>query len=786
MGNFKEKAKKILSAMTLEEKAGLCSGQDFWHLKGVERLGVPQVMVTDGPHGLRKQAGASDHLGINGSVPATCFPPAVTSASSWDPELVRHMGNAIAEECQKENVSVVLGPGVNIKRSPLCGRNFEYFSEDPCLAGTMAAGWVTGVQEKGVGTSLKHFAANNQEKARMVGNSVVDERALREVYLSPFERVVREAQPQTVMCSYNRINGVYACENESLLTHRLRDEWGFRGIVMTDWGAMDDRVPALKAGLDLEMPGAAPENDQAIVEAVKNGTLDPAVLDTAALRILELICRWQENHKQQEYDVEAHHALACRIAEQSAVLLKNEGSLLPLNPRDDFAVIGAFARTPRYQGAGSSRINPTRLDNLMEVLETQGIHAPFAPGYSLDPKAEESLQAELCDQAVELAAKHQKAVVCIGLPDEYESEGYDRTHMDLPLVHNRLVERICAVCSQVAVILMCGSAVLLPWEEKVQSILLPYLGGQASGSALAHVLLGQAEPGGRLAETFPLRLEDTPAFENFAGENADVEYRESILVGYGYYDWAGKQVKYPFGYGLSYTTFSLTDLQTRWQPEGCSIQVTLTNTGARIGSQVVQIYFSKPKSALMRVPRQLKAFRKVTLQPGESRTLQLFVPAERLRVYLADQGRWCLEAGEYQVHAGFSSRDLPLKAAVSVEGEALEARYRYTPEETIHDGIFAPTEDQFRELFGRELPKLDPNRPFDLSSSVAEVLETPAGKQALMSVVEAIAQAMGAMGDMSAMFQAMLKDLPLRGIVLFSNGAVTRENLQALLAQLNQ
>lgn len=727
-------------------------------------------------------------MGLGTSVPATCFPTASVLASSWDPALARAEGVALGEECRQQGVAVLLGPGVNIKRSPLCGRNFEYFSEDPLLAGSIGAGWVEGVQSQGVGVSLKHYAANSQETNRMVSNSVVDPQALQEVYLAPFAQIVRQAKPQTVMCAYNRVNGLYACENPELLTKQLRETWGFDGIVMSDWGATDERVASLRAGLDLEMPGPAQENDRAIVDAVRSGELDMSILDARVQKLLELLLR-HEPKEPVPCDMQAHHALAADIAAASTVLLKNEGNLLPLAQDEDLAVIGAFAETPRYQGSGSSRIVPTQLDNLLCSLTKAGRSVPYAPGYSLDPDASPEIQEALCQEAVDLAGKHAAAVVCVGLPDIYESEGYDRTSLSLPPEHDRLVERICAVCSRVVVVLMCGSAVLLPWEKQAQAILMPGLAGQASGLALAQILFGQTEPSGRLAETFPLRLEDTPSFRCFGGTEKNVEYREGILVGYGYYDWAGKAVRYPFGHGLGYTSFALDDLRVEWDEAAqcVSASVHLCNTGSRAGAQVVQMYVGKPDSVRMRIPHRLVAFMKVRLNPGESTCVRLNVPRERLQTYLTEEGRWAVEDGEYQFWAGFSSRDLPLCVNMTIPGEALNAAYRYVPENTLMDGEFAPDRAQFERLYGQPLPLMPDTQFVDLNTPIKEILSTPQGKAMLGQRLE---ESMGVLGASSVM-QNSFAAAPLRAAASFSgsylppNMAVSRHDLRRLIDAIN-
>ncbi|NLP31347.1 MAG: glycosyl hydrolase, partial [Clostridiales bacterium] len=543
--------KKLISQMTLEEKAGLCSGLDFWHLKGVERLGIPPIMVTDGPHGLRKQEQNADHVGINVSVPATCFPTAAGLASSWNRELVEKVGAALGEECQAEGVSVLIGPGANIKRSPLCGRNFEYFSEDPYLSSEMAASHIKGVQSQGVGTSLKHFAANNQEHRRMSVDAIVDERTLREIYLSSFEGAVKKGKPWTVMCSYNKVNGEYASEDEFLLTDILRDEWGFEGFVVSDWGAVNERVKGLEAGLDLEMPSSFGVGDSKIVEAVRNGILPEEILDKAVERVLNIIFKAVDNKKENAtYDKEAHHQLAREVAKECMVLLKNEDKILPLKKQGTIAIIGEFAKRPRYQGGGSSHVNPTKLDDIYEQIKKSAgdnVNVIYAQGYSLE---KDEVDEGLLKEAKQAAVQADVAVIFAGLPEHYESEGYDRQHMRMPESHCTLIEAVAQVQSNVVVVLSNGSPVEMPWLDKAKGVLEAYLAGQTMGGAIADLLFGDANPSGKLAETFPKELSHNPSYLNFPGEGDKVEYREGIFVGYRYYDKKNLEPLFPFGYGL--------------------------------------------------------------------------------------------------------------------------------------------------------------------------------------------------------------------------------------------
>lgn len=759
-----DKVKDYISQMTLEEKASLCSGKNFWYMKGIERLGIPSVMVTDGPHGLRKQAGSSDHLGINESVKSTCFPPAVASASTWDRDTLYEIGKAIGEEAVQEKVAVVLGPGTNIKRSPLCGRNFEYFSEDPYLAGEISAQWIKGVQSQGIGTSLKHFAANNQEKARLVGNSVVDERALREIYLAAFERAVKQAQPWTLMCSYNRINGVYSCENKWLLTDVLRNEWGFKGLVMTDWGAMDRRVDALKAGLELEMPGPADWNDKKIADAVKDGTLDETVLDQAVERLLTLILE-AAKVEEKPYAQEQHHALARKAAAEAMVLLKNDG-MLPLKKGKKYAVVGAFAESPRYQGAGSSKINPHKVDSVLDALQEQGIEFTYEPGYCLD---HDQTDAGLLAQAKKAAAEADGVIVVAGLPDSYESEGFDRTHLRMPESHCTLIQEMAEINSNVTVVLMGGAPVEMPWREKTGSILLAYLGGEAVGSACADVLTGAVNPSGRLAETFPLCLEDTPCYQYYGTDDLDVEYRESIFVGYRYYDWAKKEVAYPFGYGLSYTTFSYDGMKVIWNDKEKKgiVQVTVTNTGAVPGSEVVQLYVGKEDTKLMRAPKELKGFAKLYLEPGESKIAEMELDDRSFSYYDVKAQAWTAEDGIYQIYAGASSRNLVLKQEVTVSGKMVEGAFLYHAEELVKNGHFQVPDEVFEACFGSELPVTKKTKLHTVNERLGDVINDPEGKKQFGAVIQGYEATFQGEDDASKMMRAMAMDLPLRSLASF-------------------
>ena len=664
------KIKKIVAEMTLEEKAGMCSGKDFWNLKSVERLGVPSVMVSDGPHGLRKQqTGDGDQLGVNRSIEAVCFPPACMAAASFDRSLIRELGGIIGDECQAEDISVSLGPSMNIKRTPVGGRNFEYYSEDPYLTAELATVYVQGVQGKGVGTSPKHYVANNQEFQRMTVSCEVDERTLREIYLSAFETVAKKARPWTVMCSYNRVNGEYVSQSHRLLTEILRDEWGFDGYVVSDWGAVSDRVAGLKAGLDLEMPPAGEyTTDRQIVEAAKSGELSEKVLDRAVERILEAVFRFDENRIETKFDKEAHHEFAVKIAQESAVLLKNDGGLLPLDKDERIAFIGEFAKKPRYQGGGSSHINAYKVVSAMVALGDRK-NVTYVPGFSAESDGKNQ---KWFDEAVETAKGAKVAVVFAGLPDIDESEGYDREHMRLPAVQNELIEEICKVQKNVAVVLHNGSPVEMPWIENVQAILEMYLGGQGVGQATVDVLFGDVNPSGKLPETFPVRLEDSPTYLNTPGADGKIEYREGVFVGYRYYDTRRTEVLFEFGHGLSYTKFEYGELKLSAEEiddvDELKVWVDVTNVGKRAGKEIVQLYVSdRTRRSPIRPIRELKGFEKISLEPGETKTVELVLDKRSFAYYDVEVKDWVCGSGEYEVAIGASSRDLRSVGVVNVK-----------------------------------------------------------------------------------------------------------------------
>lgn len=746
----------IISELTLEEKAGLCSGLDFWHTKPVERLGIPSIMVADGPHGLRKQKDAVDHVGINESVPATCFPSGATLACSWDRKLIESVGAALGEECQSEEVSIILGPAANIKRSPLCGRNFEYYSEDPFLSSEMASSHIKGVQSQGVGTSLKHFAVNNQEHRRFCVNAEVDERALREIYLASFEGAVKKAQPWTVMCAYNKVNGTYCSENELLLNSILKDEWGHEGFVMSDWGAVNDRPAGVKAGLELEMPSSNGLGDRKIVEAVKNGSLSEKDLDKAVTRLLKIIFKAEENRKKDaSYDKEKHHKLAREVARECMVLLKNEGNILPLKKEGNIAIIGGFAKAPRFQGGGSSHINPTKLDNVLsEIEKSESITAniTYSEGFNLQ---NDDIDTKLIDEAKKAAAGSQVAVIFAGLPDRYESEGYDRKHLRIPENQRLLIEAVAGVQKNVVVVLSNGSPVEMPWLGKVKGLLEGYLGGQACSGAVIDILFGNANPCGKLAETFPKKLSDNPSYLNFPGEGDNVEYKEGLFVGYRYYDKKEIEPLFPFGFGLSYTTFEYSDIKVdkkeMTDSENLRVSFKVKNTGKISGKEIVQLYVRDVESSVIRPEKELKGFEKIELNPGEEKEVNFKLDKRAFAYYNTEIRDWYAESGEFELLIGSSSRTISLKTNISVKSS-----------KTI------------KKVFTR-------------NSTVGDIMTNPAGAVMAEKILKDMFGGIEGSQDSLGMDAVeMIKDFLLRTLVAFSRGAFSEKMLDDLLAQLNR
>lgn len=730
--------------LSREEKAALVCGRDFWTTTPVEHAGVPSMVLTDGPHGVRRQAGTSDHLGLGESRPATCFPLAVAVGSSWNPDIAEKVGAAIGVEARAFDVQVVLGPGVNIKRSPLCGRNFEYYSEDPLLAGTLGAAHVRGQQAQGVGASVKHFAANNQETDRMRISADVDQRTLREIYLPAFEQVVTDAGPATVMCSYNRINGVPAAQNRWLLTDVLREQWGFTGAVVSDWGAVSDPVAALDAGLDLQMPGTGGRSARQIVEALQAGTLSDDALDAAAARVLALT----ELAKQPslDFDVAEHHELARELATECVVLLKNDGQILPLDTRARIAVIGEFARTPRFQGGGSSHVNASRVDAALDFIREHSVDTvDFAAGFTLDGTGDaEALRAE----AVAAARKADVAVVFAGLADADESEGYDRTVLELPCDQTELIVAVAAVAPRTVVVLANGGVVTVEgWHDKVDAIVEGFLLGQAGGSALADLLFGVANPSGRLAESIPARLADTASYLNFPGEQGHVRYGEGVMVGYRWHETSGIVSRYPFGHGLSYTTFDVRDLTVDVTgPDTAHLTLTVTNTGRRRGGYVVQVYVATTAGPVRRPVRELRAFAKVRLDPGEKGSVSLELSRRAFAYWDVDQDDWVVAPGDYAVQVCQDSATVSAEQTLTFRGDDLIPVLSF--DSTVQEWYSHP-------VVGREL----------LATLASGPVEVPQG------------------GESPADLMRMVASMPMRTVIMMLGDAAPVDALEKLIAR---
>lgn len=867
-------SQQLVRKLTLEERIALLSGGDFWHTLDLKEKGLPSIMLTDGPHGLRKQNETADHLGIANSVPATCFPTAAATACSYDPELLSEMGEALGEECQVNDVSVILGPGVNIKRNPLCGRNFEYFSEDPYLAGCLGSGIVKGLKKKNVGASIKHFLANNQEKGRMVSNSVVDERALREIYLPAFEWIVKDADPATIMCAYNKVNGTFCCENKYFMTDILRDEWGFRGLVLSDWGAMNDRVSALRAGCDLEMPSSNGCNGRKLLEAVHSGQIKEEEITRSAERVAAMILRTTKEEKDSLEDTatenaeniknyeniestenienteinadnvenvvkeekvgkdnanrsgrhqytQSNHQLARKIARESAVLLKND-NMLPLRPENKILVIGEFAYRPRYQGAGSSQIHPIRNNCLCDELKRKHVVFDYEKGY--DASTGETTDI-LISQAVEKAKTAKYVVIMAGLPSPYESEGFDRKDLSLPPAHNLLIQKVAEVNSKVCVVLSTGGAVLLPWKNQVSAILNMYLAGQNSGGAIYDLLFGTCSPCGKLAETYPEHLQDVPSLRWFNTEGKTVPYCESIYVGYRYYDTVEMKVVYPFGYGLTYTTFSYDSVKmssneiTYTEKEAALLtcetehvleaEITITNTGNMVAKEIVELYVHAPEQKEFHPVHELRGFSKIELEPGQTGTVRIPLSGRAFAYYNSKWNKWQIAKGEYDIEIGASSRDIRLREKVQVaiddserdmdkivnfRSRQLEQKkekksrfpgYNLKPGMQLHVHRV-----DFEQLLGTQIPSDPPVRPFTVNSTLGDIKVHWFGRMLNRKMYEQAEAAYATQDKKSSqtfclMLDAMFADLPLRALGLMSGGVLSPDQVDGIVLVLN-
>lgn len=775
------KYKEIINKMTLEEKAAFLSGKGEWESRDLKRLNIPSVFFADGPHGIRKQAGAGDHLGLNESLPATCFPTAASVANSWDESLGEEIGRALGEEALVQDVNILLGPGLNIKRSPLCGRNFEYFSEDPYLAGKMAASYVKGIQSQGLSACPKHFAVNSQELRRMAMNAVLDERTLREIYLTGFEIAVKEGKAKAIMTSYNEVNGTYANENSHLLQDILRDEWGFDGIVVTDWGGSNDHVKGVEAGSNVEMPNPGLDSAREIVRAVEDGTLLAEAVDARVDELLDavLYLTEQAKSKKNSFDEKAHHGLARRAAAESAVLLKNEDNILPLPANTKVALIGDFAAKPRYQGAGSSVVNAIHVESMDKIIQNYDLQTVgMARGYIRTGEADAALQKE----ALDIARNADAVLYCFGLDEISESEGMDRAHMRIPQNQIELLEALVKVNENVIGILSAGSAIEMPWQNSCKAILHGFLSGEAGASAMLDLITGKENPSGRLSESYPIRYEDTPAYRYFPGTERTAEYRESIYVGYRYYDTSRVRVQYPFGFGLSYTEFTYSDLKISEK----GISLTVENTGKYDGAEVVQLYVGLHNAIVFRPEKELKGFKKVYLKAGESRIVEIPFDDKTFRYWNVKTDQWEIEMGDYDIMAGASVSDIRLRGKLHVEGTTdiypynpAQLPYYYTGlVQSIHD-------DEFRNLLGHGIPSGKWSGEIGPNDAICQMFYA---KSALARLVYNRLTAMkkkseeAGKPDLNILF---IYNMPFRGIAKMTGGMVSREMVEGMLSIVN-
>ena len=776
---MKNKIHDLIRNMTLFEKASLCSGETFWETKSVDRLGIPSIFMSDGPHGLRKENNEdADNVALKSSYPATSFPPAVNMASTWNPELIKEVGQALGEQCINQNIDVILGPGTNIKRSPLCGRNFEYFSEDPFLAGKMASGYIQGTKKTGVGTSLKHFAVNSQESNRMTINEVVDERTFREIYLTPFEIAVKESQPETVMCSYNRINGVFSSDNKYLLTDILRNEWGFEGLVVSDWNALNDRVKGILAGMDLEMPSCGGRTDKEIVKAVLDGSLAEADLDIVVERILTLCFKVIEARDEGYfYNYRDGHKLARRVANESIVLMKNDKNALPIDHTNKIAVIGSLAKTIRYQGAGSSRINPYNLVSFTDYLDSHKLNYEYKEGYKL---TNDGYDEVLFKDAIESAKNNDKVILFVGLTDSYECEGYDRKDMTIPTSHSKLIEAISEVNDNLIVVMLGGSPVEMPWIDKVHTLLNAYLPGEAAGEAIADIIYGIVNPSGKLAETYPVKLEDYIGSKYYVGGPKTAEHREGMFVGYRYYDSAKKDVLFPFGHGLSYTTFEYSNLKLSSDKISENDKLTVTfdikNTGLVDGAEIAQIYVKDIESTIFRPEKELKGFKKVFIHAGETVSVEIELEKRSFAYYNVEIKDWAVESGDFEIMVGASSRDIKLTANVNVKANSEITHPDYKETAPVYYDLTQAEEipvEQFEAVYGDKMP---PNVPakrgeFDKNTTIGEMKCCIIGKL-FCKFAPAVIKSQVPDADMTTMLmlQQGMEEMPMRGLSGVTSG----------------
>ena len=787
--NLHEEAVLIVQQLTLEEKCKFCCGKDFWHLYGAEHLNIPSIMLCDGPHGLRKENSQLNLIFTNRVVKSTCFPTSSALACSFDEDLMKKMGKALGEECRKEDVAVILSPGINIKRTPLCGRNFEYFSEDPYLSGKLGAALIKGIQSKGVGACVKHFAANNQEKYRMTTNSIIDERALREIYLKGFEILIKESHPWTVMTSYNRLNGDYCSQNKKLIIDILQKEWGYQGAVISDWGAVNDCVESHKNGLDVEMPGYDDDYYKILEKAVRNKELSEKILDESVTRIIELILKYKEGKKiPYKCNIQEHINLAQEIAENCAVLLKNEDNILPGNKTQNIGVIGKLAKEPVYQGLGSSAVNPVTTDNAYDIFINRNCKISFAKGYHLEV---DEINEELLNEAREVANNKDIVYLFIGLPTYYEAEGYDRKNLKLPESHNRLVEEISKINENLVVILQCGSPVEMTWSGLPKAILLTHLNGCRGGNATVNLLLGEKNPCGKLAETFPINHSDCLSNKYYPGDKNNLEYRESIFVGYRYFDSSEKEVKYPFGYGLSYTEFQYSNMKVAYGSNNTiKVDISVTNIGDRVGKEVVQLYISSLDSKLFRAKQELKKFKKITLNPGERKEINFILDKDCFTYYNTETHDWQIEKGKYSINIGSSSRNIKFSTIINKRGDnapILNYKEKAPSYYELYSRDVKIDDEEYDYIYGKNLPlRINQIWPFTINSTINDMKRTYGGDIIISAINKKAYKFAQGNKLMEINIEESLNDMPFRLITMATQGAISRKTILGFVELLNK
>ena len=784
-----EEASLIVKKLTLEEKCKFCCGKDFWHLYGIEELNLPSILVCDGPHGLRKEESYQGLLLNNKTIKSTCFPTASALACSFDEKLINKMGKALGEECRKEDVAVILSPGINIKRTPLCGRNFEYFSEDPYLSGKLAAALIKGIQSKGVGASIKHFIANNQEQYRMTLDAIIDERALREIYLKGFEIAIKESNPWTVMTAYNRVNGSYCSQNKKLISDVLRKEWGYKGVAISDWGAVNDNIESHRAGLDIEMPGYNDNYYKNMVDEVKNNNLSQQVLDESVIRIIELILKYKEGKNiPYKCNIQEHINLAQEIAENSAVLLKNEDNILPGNNKQSICIIGELAKEPVYQGLGSSKVNSVTSDNAYDAFIKNDCNISYAKGYSL---RNNNIDEDLIKEAIEVARNKEIVYLFIGLPTYHEAEGYDRDNLRLPESHNILVNEIGKVNKNLVVIIQCGAPIEMPWSDIPKGILLTYMNGCRGGNATVNLLLGKKNPCGKLSETFPISIDDCLSNKYYPGKVNYQEYRESIFVGYRYFDTANILVKYPFGYGLSYSKFDYSDMKVKYLSEdSIEVSIKITNIGKVTGKEVIQIYVSCLNSKLFRPKQELKRFKKIELKPAESKIVKFILDKDCFTYFNIKTNDWQIEDGKYTINIGSSSKDIKFSTTIYKKGDNVEIP-NYKKSANIYYELSKENNNisslEFESIYGKELPiSINQVYPFTINSTINDIKKIYGG-DLIISMIDKKAKKF-ALGDklMEINIEKSLSDFPFRLMSMITRGRISRKTVLGFVDLLNK